>query len=126
MVETHGVYRLNAESAAQQSGGLYIDLAQDSLSYFETLGREETKRDFLWLQPDPTHVKFPGSVEDTTHFTELGACGLSLIVARHLAEMIPGSGFIDEEKHTSPTSNSGGRPAAVLTCANEISAKRRP
>ncbi|WOI54555.1 rhamnogalacturonan acetylesterase [Parvularcula sp. LCG005] len=109
MVETHGLYRVNAERAAGEAGARYIDLAQLSLSYFETIGRDETKADFLWLPPDPSHVRFPEGVEDNTHFSFLGACGVALIVAREL-------NLIAE-----PGETEGLRPMPVEACAAELS-----
>ena len=42
MVETHGLYALNAEIAAREAGADFVDLSNLSLAYFERIGREET------------------------------------------------------------------------------------
>ena len=121
MVETHGLYRQNAFNAAIEAGVDYIDLAQLSLDYFETLGRVATKDDFLWLSAEevaerlPTYAeRYPDGIEDNTHFTETGACGVARIIAERLGNEfgLHGDALISDE-----TADEAGRPADVLACA---------
>lgn len=104
MVETHGLYRKNAMLAAQQADAKLIDLSFRSLSYFEAMGREETKSDFLWLTEETANARFPEGVEDNTHFTELGACGVAYIL------------WADLEGEASTVPEDGTRPEPVLDC----------
>ena len=118
MVETHGLYRLNAEVAAQESGAGYIDLAQRSMDYFETLGKAGTKDDFLWLSPEDASVHFPEGVEDNTHFKEIGACGVARVIARQLGEAAPeAKPLVRGDAFTDSAGDEAGRPADVLACA---------
>ncbi len=119
MVETHGLYALNARLAADEAGAGFIDLANTSLAYFETLGREPTKKDFLWLTPENANARFPGGVEDNTHFTALGACGVARVVALALAEM-PAAAPVIEVEDTPDPGDEDGRPADVIDCAASL------
>lgn len=119
MVETHGLYALNAKLAANEAPAAFIDLSNLSLAYFETLGREGTKKDFLWLSPASGNARFPDGVEDNTHFTALGACGVARIVAMSLAGLQLVGPVIDRQRiGDGPEPGSGLRPAAVTACAN--------
>lgn len=121
MVETHGLYRQNAFNAAIAAGVDYIDLAQLSLNYFETLGRVATKDDFLWLTAEevaerlPAYVeRYPDGIEDNTHFTETGACGVARIIAERLGNEF---GLHDDAAISDEPADEAGRPADVLACA---------
>lgn len=116
MVETHGLYALNARLAADEAGAGFIDLANASLAYFETLGREATKKDFLWLSPENANARFPEGVEDNTHFTERGACGVARVVALSLAEMPDTQNVVSARRSDGPA-DADGRPADVVECA---------
>lgn len=124
MVETHGLYRQNAGRAALFAEADFIDLSQLSLTYFETIGPAETKRDFLWLDRNPEHSRFPEGVEDNTHFTELGACGLSLLIARELNVNPVLSHLFRPERITFDRSTASPRPDIVEICAETVSAGR--
>lgn len=119
MVETHGLYALNARLAAEQSSAPFIDLSNLSIAYFETLGREETKRDFLWLTPDDANTRFPDGVEDNTHFSELGACGVARLVATALAKIDTSKDRIDATAFAQDGID-GARPPSVVACAAAI------
>ena len=125
MVETHGLYRENAKLAAEESDATYIDFAQSSLEYFEALGQSETKQDYLWLEPDPDHIRFPDGVEDNTHFTELGACGLSYVLAKQFLEISELEPFINKSRLGEPVlASNGTRPDAVMDCERWVKARR--
>ncbi|WP_191621428.1 rhamnogalacturonan acetylesterase [Marinihelvus fidelis] len=116
MVETHGLYALNAGLAADEAGAAFIDLSNASLAYFESLGREPTKQDFLWLSPENANARFPDGVEDNTHFTELGACGVARVVALALSGLPDAQSRVSVEP-TPGTGDADGRPVDVLECA---------
>lgn len=124
MVETHGLYRRNAERAAHRTGAGFIDLSQLSLTYFETIGEAQTKRDFLWLDPDPDHPRFPDGTEDNTHFTERGACGLSLLIALELSANPVFSPLFRPDRLVFDRSGASPRPDIVEVCAEQVSAGR--
>lgn len=117
MVETHGVYALNARLAAEQASAFFIDLSKLSIGYFESLGREQTKDDFLWLTRENANERFPDGVEDNTHFTALGACGIARVIAVELSEIPDTSDLVDTVR-IGPDAEAGvqTRPPAVLDC----------
>jgi lysophospholipase L1-like esterase len=120
MVETHGLYALNAKLAAEEIGAAFIDLANLSLAYFEQIGREGTKNDFLWLSPENGNARFPDGVEDNTHFTALGACGVAYVIAQSLAQIEDAAAFVNArsiDRTAGPAAQ--GRPATVIDCAAE-------
>ena len=125
MVETHGLYLQAAETVAAEKDVPLIDLARDGLAYFETIGREETKRDFLWLSQENANARFPDGVEDNTHFSELGACGMAFLIAQDLisAEELPA--FIDAGQLAVSAPRDGVRPAPVLACETAKKAGRQ-
>lgn len=122
MVETHGPYRINAELAAEDSGADFVDLAQLSMDYFETLGQAETRKDYLWLTAEevaeqlPAYAeRYPDGLEDNTHFKEIGACGVARIIAGHLDQIFPQ--LVNEHQFDPRLSDEAGRPADVVKCA---------
>lgn len=129
MVETHGLYRANAQIAAREANASFIDLSHRSLTYFEGLGEAPSKRDFLWLQPDAERARFPQGVEDNTHFSELGACGVARVIALALralpatASVVADHVRVDEADPAAsiPTANGPAqRPASVRHCAANL------
>ena len=121
MVETHGLYAANARTAARTAGAEFIDLANLSIAYFETIGRDETKNDFLWLTPENANARFPEGVEDNTHFSELGACGVARVIAIALSETSIGNYLIDRNRlGTDDKSGQRIRPESVRFCAAVI------
>lgn len=117
MVETHGLYALNAKLAADAAPAAFIDLANLSIAYFETLGHEGTKEDFLWLSPADANARFPDGVEDNTHFTALGACGVARTIAVALSD-IPQLAMVVNPERIGEDAEPGSemRPAAVTAC----------
>lgn len=121
MVETHGLYAYNAALAAAESGAGFIDLSNLSIAYLETLGREGTKQDFLWLSPENANARFPAGVEDNTHLTELGACGIARVVAIALAGLEVGRAAIDVDAiGPDGDPSAAARPPGVEACAASI------
>ncbi len=125
MVETHGLYAVNAGLAAATAGVDFVDLSNLSMAYFETLGREATKRDFLWLLASTANPRFPNGVEDNTHFSELGACGIARIIAIALHGTDVGSNLVNIKMTDTHTAVDGAaRPMSVRQCADAL--RREP
>lgn len=97
----------------------FIDLSNQSIVYFENLGREATKRDFLWLTPEDANARFSDGVEDNTHFSELGACGVARLVAIALSRLDTGKDRVDADLFATEGIN-GARPPSVVACAAAI------
>lgn len=119
MVRTHGLYASNAQIAARAADALFVDLSFLSLTYFEALGAEATKQDFLWLAPDTTRQRFAQGVEDNTHFSELGACGVARVIARALAAA-PETAALVEALRIDDDPNGPRRPLSVESCAASL------
>lgn len=122
MVETHGLYALNARTAAEIAGAGFIDLSNLSVAYFETAGRDGTKADYLWLSPEDANARFPEGVEDNTHFTALGACGVAYVIATALEETGYGAPLIDSSRIGAAVDPDSAepRPPAVISCAENL------
>ncbi len=121
MVETHGLYALNAEIAARRSGAGFIDLANLSLAYFEAIGREDTKADFAWYTRTDQVSGETVNVEDNTHFTALGACGVAYVVAGQLMKTADADRVInvDAMEFVDTLQIAQRRPAAVIRCEKD-------
>lgn len=118
MVETHGLYALNSRIAADTAPTLFIDLSNLSVAYFETLGREGTKADFLWLTPENANARFPDGVEDNTHFSALGACGVAYVIATGLSDSSATRTLVKANRIDPDSAGTAGpRPESVLDCA---------
>lgn len=125
MVETHGLYLAAGEGVAADMQVPFIDLSRKGLAYLEALGRDETKRDFMWLSAEDGHPRFPHGVEDNTHFTELGACGMAFVLAHSFINDPDLSIFIDGAKLKADIGpEDEPRPGAVLACTEAIRADR--
>ncbi|WP_424339661.1 rhamnogalacturonan acetylesterase [Henriciella sp.] len=116
MVETHGLYLQAAETVAEELDVPFVDLARHGLAYFEGIGREASKQDYLWHDAGDGHPRFPDGVEDNTHFSELGACGMAYVLAQEFADHPSLSGFIDTAKLSAAEADNDTRPAPVLDC----------
>ena len=113
MVETHGLYAHAAEHAAILESADFINLSILSLAYFEGLGREESKRDFFWVTRRHWETGELETLEDNTHFTYLGACGVAFVVAGALEETLEG---VPNMGHMNQASANSLRPQRVLSC----------
>ena len=120
MVETHGVYRLAAEQAAAESGVDFIDLSNLSLSYFEKIGQEETKTDFLWITRPKWQSDEVETLEDNTHFSFIGGCGVARLIAIELNQQ---AGV--ETVSTNAGADDEPRPASVVDCAEAVEEERK-
>lgn len=115
MVETHGLYRLAAEEAASETGSGFIDLSSSSLAYFEGIGQQETKQDFVWLTRPNWKTGRLETLEDNTHFSLLGACGVAHLIALELEQM----NWV-KLVHSNENNENQIRPAIVSSCAREV------
>ncbi|MEM5515867.1 rhamnogalacturonan acetylesterase [Henriciella sp. AS95] len=117
MVETHGLYLEAYRTVAAQMDVPFVNLSELGLAYLETIGAEETKKDFLWLTPQDRNRQYPSGIEDNTHLSRLGACGMAYVLAGALAQSDKLAPYIDDEK-PDQTGKARSRPAAVNACAS--------
>ncbi|TDC79991.1 rhamnogalacturonan acetylesterase [Streptomyces hainanensis] len=74
-VPTHGDYPAAMRALAAEERVPLLDIQRISLSLWQKLGAEETKRYFNWT----------GTVQDNTHFSPLGAIEIARLTAGRLA-----------------------------------------
>ena len=116
MVETHGLYLEAYRIVSEQMDVPFINLSELGLAYLETIGADETKKDFLWLTPQDRNRQHPSCIEDNTHFLRLGACGMAFVLGRAFQDVDELSGLVDREKVEGP-GPARPRPAPVTECA---------
>ena len=126
MVDSFPAYRLNAELAADQAGARFMDFTGLSMAYFEALGVESTKTDFMWLSLEEMSDLHPvylqrndENLEDNTHFKEIGACGVAWVVAQNLPNVLPETGRLFTPESQRKSDQADERPDAVRACAGE-------
>lgn len=86
LADTHGEYAEAVRRLAVELDVPLVDLALRSKTLFEALGPEGTKAVFMWAAPGE-FMRFPGGVEDNTHFQEQGAIRIAGLVAEALKEL---------------------------------------
>lgn len=65
-----------------------IDLWMISKNLYESMGPEESKKLFIWLEPGE-HPNYPEGIHDDTHFCEEGAYALAEKVVEGIQEKVP-------------------------------------
>ncbi|WP_100407341.1 rhamnogalacturonan acetylesterase [Bacillus solitudinis] len=86
IVNTHGDYPEAMKQVAQYSNTPLIDLAEKSKNLFEELGLEETKKVFMWLEPNE-YKNLPEGTKDNTHFSEYGAFEIAKLIVEGIQEL---------------------------------------
>ena len=71
-LDTHGEYTLAVRELAQQLNVPMIDMAERTGRHLLSIGPEEAKRLYMWLQPGQSS-QYPDGLQDDTHLNELGA-----------------------------------------------------
>ncbi len=84
--DTHGDYPLAVKDVAAELDVPLIDVHALSRDLIETLGEEESKKLFLWIEPG-VYSSLPDGKQDDTHFSELGARRIAGLVATALADL---------------------------------------
>ena len=72
LYDTHGDYPKTVRQLATKLEVPLIDLHQRSFAHFDQLGRNATKKIFLWLSPGE-EKNYSSGLEDNTHFSRYGA-----------------------------------------------------
>ncbi|MCZ8522537.1 MULTISPECIES: rhamnogalacturonan acetylesterase [Paenibacillus] len=74
------------KQVAEEQHVQLIDLNARSIEYYNTVGIEETKALFLWLEPGQ-YPNFPNGVQDNTHFKEEGAVQIARLVTEGIRDL---------------------------------------
>ncbi|KYG29329.1 rhamnogalacturonan acetylesterase [Alkalihalobacillus trypoxylicola] len=85
IINTHQKYIEAMKQVALQNGVICLDLAAESKDLFERLGKQETKKLFMWSKPGEYELH-PNGTEDNTHFTEMGASEIAALVVSQMRQ----------------------------------------
>ena len=84
--DTHGKYPQVVRDVAVKKDVPLIDLHQASREMITSLGEEESKKIFLWVEPG-IYSRFPEGKQDNTHFSEYGAREVATLVVQAIQEL---------------------------------------
>ncbi|PSA89917.1 rhamnogalacturonan acetylesterase [Bacillus atrophaeus] len=82
---TLGEYPEAMRALASELDVPVIDLLLKTKALYEAYGVEESKRLFVWFEPNE-HPNYPEGIQDNTHFSEEGALEVAKLVAEGIAE----------------------------------------
>jgi lysophospholipase L1-like esterase len=95
--DVHGKYPSVVREIGIQENVPVIDLNRESFKLFSNLGKEETKRRFLWAD-SAVFSALPFGKKDDTHFTALGASEVALLVANEMRRIgIPIASYLKNQ-----------------------------
>jgi xylan 1,4-beta-xylosidase len=86
LVDTHGEYPKAMRELAKEMNVPLIDLEAKTWKLYESLGDDESKKLFFWLNPGES-PDYPDGVEDNTHFNAYGAKIIAGLVAEGIQEV---------------------------------------
>ncbi|WP_426451826.1 rhamnogalacturonan acetylesterase [Paenibacillus sp. S-38] len=79
-------YYAAMKQVAEEQNVQLLDLNSRSIAFYNTVGIEETKALFLWLEPG-VYPNFPNDVQDNTHFQEAGAVEIARLVTEGIRDL---------------------------------------
>jgi len=85
IIDSHLDYSRSMKQVAEEFNVPLLDLHKKSMLYFDSLGVEETKKIFLWLNPGEYKL-YPEGKRDNTHFTIYGANEIAKLVVQCIKE----------------------------------------
>jgi lysophospholipase L1-like esterase/fibronectin type 3 domain-containing protein len=74
------------KQVAAEKGVPLLDLNTRSIAYYNTVGIEDSKALFFWLEPG-VYPNWPNGVQDNTHFQEYGAEQIARIVSEGVRDL---------------------------------------
>ncbi len=86
--ETHGLYPQAARDLAAEEGVVLIDMNESSKQLVESMGPEDSKKLFMWVEKN-TNLALPDGREDDTHFRALGARKMANLALDEIEQKIP-------------------------------------
>lgn len=103
LVDTHGAYPLVVRDVARDMQVAFVDTQWKSEQLVASVGVEQSKELYLWLQPGESDC-YPDGCEDNTHFCKSGAQAMAELAIEGIKEnQLP---LVDALKNTSSqTSN---------------------
>jgi DNA sulfur modification protein DndE len=85
IIDSHVEYSKSMKEVAKELNVSLLDLHKKSMILFDSLGIEETKKIFLWVNPNE-YKQFPEGKKDNTHFTAYGAIQVAKLVIECIKE----------------------------------------
>lgn len=85
-VDTHGEYTVAVRELAQQLDVPMIDMAEQTGRLLLSIGPEESKRLYLWIEPGQT-PRHPNGLQDDTHLNEFGAFRMAQLAVNGMREL---------------------------------------
>jgi lysophospholipase L1-like esterase len=74
------------KQVAAEKGVPLLDLNARSIAYYNSVGIEESKSLFFWLEPG-VYPNWPNGVQDNTHFQEYGAEQIARLVSEGVRDL---------------------------------------
>lgn len=88
LVDTHGAYRESPRNVARELAVPFVDMNRITHELVQGLGPEESKKLFMWVEPN-TVPAMPKGKEDNTHLNPYGAKVIAGLAVDALAEAVP-------------------------------------
>lgn len=88
LVDTHGAYLDSPRNVARELGVTFIDMNRITHDLVQGLGPEESKKLFMWVEPN-TVPALPQGRKDDTHLNVQGARIVAGLAADAIAKAIP-------------------------------------
>lgn len=88
LVDTHGAYRESPRNVARELAVPFVDMNRITHELVQGLGPEESKKLFMWVEPN-TVPAMPKGKEDNTHLNPYGARVIAGLAVDALAEAVP-------------------------------------
>lgn len=88
LFDTHGAYLDSPRNVARELGVTFIDMNRITHDLVQGLGKDESKKLFMWVAPN-TISAFPKGREDNTHLNVYGARIVAGLAADAIAKAIP-------------------------------------
>ncbi|WP_233530905.1 rhamnogalacturonan acetylesterase [Paenibacillus alkalitolerans] len=79
-------YCIAMKQVAEEKNVPLLDLNTRSIELYNSIGIEDTKSIFLWLEPGE-YPNYPNGVQDNTHFQEAGALQIAKVVSEGIRDM---------------------------------------
>lgn len=86
LIDTHGVYPFVARLVAEQMNVPFIDMQLMTEDYVIKLGPEDSKKIYLWVEPEE-YAKFPDGKQDDTHLNLVGATTFAGLVVDAIIQL---------------------------------------
>ncbi|MCC8187697.1 MAG: pectinesterase family protein [Bacteroides sp.] len=88
LIDTHGAYLDAPRRVAEELGVAFIDMNRITHELVEGMGPEESKKLFVWVEPN-TIPLYPKGKEDNTHLNVYGARRIARLAVEAIAEAVP-------------------------------------